>query len=313
MSFSSGTHGDKWKLDFRGNSVSHTHFGSPLLKITLMLEVIQNGYDCMYFDVDIAFVKDPVPLMIIGQNTVSVAIESRSCGSFVKSQATIKEEYLWRPMEPNGGIVYVRKQNQKGVLFLEKFVMLIINAHTSNDQFHLRAGAEGLYEVTTDCQIQYREAFTTNQQYTDVVQHYKKNTTISTLATLCYLPDILFQNGAFAFSCNKHNENQLRLNRYGRVGSPEGISTPPGSLILNPKLHHLWLNLTKEYVLGSLPVEANNDDFIAPVTVHGMIYLYLPHTISFDICLSLTYPTYFSTCFPLTSLLPYCSHNSQLL
>lgn len=268
----SGTHGDKWKLDFRGNSVSHTHFGSPLLKIVLMLEVVRNGYDCMYFDADIAFIKDPVPLMIIGQNTVSVTIESRSCSSFVKSQATIKEENIWRPMEPNSGVVYVRKQNQTGVLFLEKFVMLMINAHTSNDQYQLRVGSEGLYDVSPECQIHYMDAFTTTQQFNDKVHLYKQNiTSISRLATLCYLPDILFQNGAFAFSCNKHNENQLRLNRYGRVGSPEGLSTPPGSLILNPKLLYLWHNLTKEYVLGSLPVGANNDDFIAPVTVHGMV------------------------------------------
>ena len=76
-SYWGGTYGVKWKLDFRGSSISHAHFGSPLLKIVLMLEVVRSGYDCVYFDVDIAFVKDPIPLMIIGQNTVSITYESR--------------------------------------------------------------------------------------------------------------------------------------------------------------------------------------------------------------------------------------------
>ena len=265
-----GTYSVKWKLDFRGSSVSHAHFGSPLLKIVLMLEVLRNGYDCVYFDVDIAFVKDPIPFMIIGQNTVSITYESRSCGSFVKSQATTKEKYVWRPMEPNSGIIFVRRQHHKGETFLEKFVMLVINAHTSNDQFQLRTRSDGLYEISADCQIHYVEPFTTNQQYTDFVHQYKKtHLPSSELATLCYLPDILFENGEFAFKCIKHNENQLRLNRFGRVGSPEGISTPPGSLVLNTKLRQLFTNLTKEHVLGSLSMGSDNDDFIAPVTVHG--------------------------------------------
>ena len=61
-----GTYSVKWKLDFRGSSVSHAHFGSPLLKIVLMLEVLRNGYDCVYFDVDIGLVLDPVPYMMRG-------------------------------------------------------------------------------------------------------------------------------------------------------------------------------------------------------------------------------------------------------
>ena len=151
--------------------------------------------------------------------------------------------------------------------------MLVINAHTSNDQYQLRTGSDSLYEISSDCQIPYTEAFTTSQRYTDFIQSNNATysySNLSDLATLCYLPDILFENGEFAFNCIKHNENQYRLNRYGRVGSPEGISTPPGSLVLNPKLRQLFSNLTKQHVLGSMPEGADNDDFIAPVTVHGI-------------------------------------------
>ena len=330
-----GTHGAKWKLDFRGKSAGHAHFGAPLLKLVAMLEVLRSGYDCVYFDVDIAFIKDPIPLMVLGQSTVAISYESRSCASWTAAAGTLKEPYNWQPTEPNSGIFLVRVQKKngpqsgpgKGEVFMQKMVHLMVEAHTSNDQYQIRTHAAGLYRITTDCQVPFTRSMTLGEGYgqgphgrqmpstgsstagmgssaparsttattttttttTTTITATNTTTTPTTttktaapttstpgtntadddIASLCYYHDILFQNGLFAFNCNKYDENTLRLNRFGRIGSPEGATTPPNSLLVDPSLRALLTPLSTGKVGGSLPSGADNDDFISPVTAHA--------------------------------------------
>jgi len=60
------------------------HCASPQL-VTL-------GYTAVFFDADVALVKDPVPFLAQGRATVAVSFETRNCDSFVTSAAFRKEK-----------------------------------------------------------------------------------------------------------------------------------------------------------------------------------------------------------------------------
>ena len=287
-----GHYGVKWRLDFRGSVPAHAHFGAPLLKVVQMLEIVRQGYDVMYFDVDVAFVKDPVQMMTLGDSTVAVSVESRTCATMTFAEPTVKEVQPARVTEPNSGIILVRAQRDpanatapgRGAAFMEYYAAVMVNEHTTNDQFQLRTKHRGWYDVTTDCHVRYTQAFTLG---TDCKNEdggggggggggYPRQprprdpSPPRRVPSLCYLPDILFENGMFAFRCVRHSENTLRLNRLGRVGSAKGVTTPPdGSLAANASLRSLLTPLATLNVTGSVPAGADNDDFIAPVTAHA--------------------------------------------
>ena len=272
-----GHYGVKWRLDFRGSAPAHSHFGASLLKVVQMLEIVQSGYDVMYFDVDVAFVKDPVPLMTLGGSTVAITLESRTCKSTTFAEPTVKEVQPARLTEPNSGVIFVRVQRDpanatavgRGVAFMQVYAKLMVNEHTSNDQFQLQTKSHGWYVLTTDCHVKYDRAFTLGADYNDSRQRQRRShgqEPSPRLPSLCYLQDVLFSNGLLAFKCVQYNENTLRLNRLGRIGSAEGEGN---SSQANASSRGLLTPLAALNVTGGMPAGADNDDFIAPVTVHA--------------------------------------------
>ena len=65
-------------VDYGGSMPSFKHFGFLVMLVPL-LEALRAGYNVVYFDVDIALVKDPLPLMVLGSADITVSIEKRTC------------------------------------------------------------------------------------------------------------------------------------------------------------------------------------------------------------------------------------------
>lgn len=65
-------------VDYGGSMPSFKHFGFLVMLVPL-LEALQAGYNVIYFDVDIALIKDPLPHMVYGSADIAVSIEKRTC------------------------------------------------------------------------------------------------------------------------------------------------------------------------------------------------------------------------------------------
>lgn len=68
-----------------------------------ILEALELGFNVIFFDVDIALVKDPLPYLIEGSADVIVSPELRVC----TFPSLNPDSYSWKSLEPNTG-VYMR-------------------------------------------------------------------------------------------------------------------------------------------------------------------------------------------------------------
>ncbi len=65
-------------VDYAGNLPTYKHFGF-LVTLIPILEALLAGYNVIYFDVDIALMKDPLPYLVSGSADFIVSPEMRSC------------------------------------------------------------------------------------------------------------------------------------------------------------------------------------------------------------------------------------------
>ena len=56
---------ERGNVDFQGSYPSFSHHGA-LVMLVPILEVLKMGFNTVYVDIDIAFVKDPIPFMTLG-------------------------------------------------------------------------------------------------------------------------------------------------------------------------------------------------------------------------------------------------------
>lgn len=78
------------------------HFGG-LLKMIPLLEVLQLGFNAILFDVDVAFLEDPVPYILHGDADFVATPEIRDCLAL-----SLLQDPHWEGIEPNTGTVFVR-------------------------------------------------------------------------------------------------------------------------------------------------------------------------------------------------------------
>ena len=263
-----GTVGGKGVVDFRGDRPTFKHFG-PFLKLIPLLEVTELGYTAIFFDADIALIKDPIPFIAKGTSSVVVSFETRGCDSFVTSTVFRKEKYVWRRFEPNTGILLVRPQ-RNGLKILRHLIFLLVNGNRANDQPFLSL-PEIEYDISDDCHQNYDES----NSFINIApsgRHHAKNLKTSVLRleentiignttrpSLCYLQDILFQNGQMAFQCARFQEYHLRMNRYAHVGSATAENTT----------EFVVLNSTTSFGIRMPIGDRKVENFIAPLTLHA--------------------------------------------
>jgi hypothetical protein len=112
-----------------------------------VLEVLLSGYNCIFFDVDIAMVLDPVPFLIKGTSDFVSTVEMRSCPdsytptflntstpfAHKRKEVNSMSSVNWFTVEPNTGIMSVRS-TEAGIGFYTNWLLRIISVNELNDQ-----------------------------------------------------------------------------------------------------------------------------------------------------------------------------------
>ena len=120
--------------DYDSETPSFHNYGA-LLMLVPQLEVLDLGYNVIYFDVDIGLVQDPVPYITRGDADFTVSIEQRYCPEEYPSSRRFTQN--WEVQEPNTGVMHVRATSQ-GVSMYRKWLRRIVQTNVRNDQlaFH---------------------------------------------------------------------------------------------------------------------------------------------------------------------------------
>ena len=169
-----------------------------LVMVVPQLEVLELGYNVIYFDVDIGLVQDPVPFITRGDADFTVSIEQRDCPDTYPS--TSRMDTNWGTVEPNTGVMHVRATPQ-GVAMYRKWLYDIVTTNLRNDQMTFHRD-----ERPTQAEKSYYNTNITST-FTPSCNWDHKNYTPSVRATssagtFCFLPEMLFQNGMNAFQCS---------------------------------------------------------------------------------------------------------------
>jgi len=94
---------------YNGTKISFQDFGALPMLIP-PFEVLENGYNVIYFDIDIALVHDPVPFLIQGDADFVTSIENRACRE--EYYGAVPTKIDWERIEPNTGIMHLRATKQ---------------------------------------------------------------------------------------------------------------------------------------------------------------------------------------------------------
>jgi len=187
---------------------SFKHFGAVTMIIP-MLEVIQNNYDFIFFDVDIVFIVDPIPYMTRSIADIVVSQETRSCKQY--TSLTV-ESYDWAHAEPNTGVIFVRS-NSKTINLYHGWISNLVTEQPANDQFFL-VFRKFNAKFKKDCLI---------GPFNDSAFTYKFEADFDLVVSplsYCFFEEFLFQNGLIGCHCQngfrKSNVNMwpMMMSRY---------------------------------------------------------------------------------------------------
>ena len=139
----------KGYADYAGKTPSFHSFGA-LVMLVPALEVMQMGFNVIYFDVDMGLVQNPVPYMVTGDadfvttlgeysthsqlcvNKMNIGtLEIRRCPEFYPSADP--QKFTWETIEPNTGVMHLRATTQ-GIAFFRAWLERIVHNNALNDQ-----------------------------------------------------------------------------------------------------------------------------------------------------------------------------------
>lgn len=174
---------------YSGSKVSFREFGA-LPMLVPSLEVLEAGFNVIYFDVDIALVLDPVPFLIRGDADFVASIESRSCREVYLG--AVPTEVDWERIEPNTGIMHLRATKQ-GIRFVTRWLERVVEGNFVNDQRALSRRFDNA-TYTPNCLPSDSEGIKDVQMLPSI----RKD---PDAATYCLLSDVQFQNGMVGLQC----------------------------------------------------------------------------------------------------------------
>ena len=191
--------------DYDSETPSFQGYGA-LLMLVPQLEVLELGYNVIYFDVDIGLVQDPVPFITRGDADFTVSIEQRRCPEEYPSTRRFAQS--WEELEPNTGVMHVRATSQ-GVDMYRKWLQRIIKSNIKNDQLVFDRDSRVVQRDLVSNRVVYSELNFTST-FTPNCNWDYQNTTPTvraspTASTYCFLSEMMFQNGMISFHCSlKH-------------------------------------------------------------------------------------------------------------
>lgn len=170
------------RADYRESTFPSFQNHGALVMLVPLMEVLEHGFNAIFFDVDIGLVQDPVPFLTKGDADFVAALEPRTCTDIYPS--ALQMDYKWETAEPNTGVMHVRSTTS-GRRFYRTFLAEIVDENANNDQRVFRPYLmNGTY--TPNCNWNLTAVPT-------VVPPYH--------SSYCFLSEILFQNGLIAFTC----------------------------------------------------------------------------------------------------------------
>jgi hypothetical protein len=242
----------KKHVPWKGDSIDFLNYGA-LVMLMPTYEVLKAGYTCLYMDVDIALIVDPVPHMILGDSDFVASIENKECQEHF--MASNPFAIPWDNVEPNTGISLVRPTKQ-GLTFYLDWLEALVDSNMGNDQQVFDKGFRRFHDMTyaSNCLPPNTPGVKSGPSI-----RYNKNS-----ATYCFLSDLIFQNGFTALTCSKsHYMGSYTHNmvNYGIPGSEvHGPESRPFALGTSPGIH-------RDKVTGITP-EENIDNKYYMATVH---------------------------------------------
>lgn len=188
--------------DYDSETPSFHNYGA-LLMLVPQLEVLDLGYNVIYFDVDIGLVQDPVPYITRGDADFTVSIEQRYCPEEYPSSRRFTQN--WEVQEPNTGVMHVRATSQ-GVSMYRKWLRRIVQTNVRNDQLAFHRDGRIVQMDTVSNHLVYGEHNFTST-FTPSCNWNYQNTTPTvraspTASTYCFLSEMMFQNGMNSLQCS---------------------------------------------------------------------------------------------------------------
>ena len=199
---------------YNGTKITFQEFGA-LPMLVPSLEVIEAGFNVVYFDVDIALIVDPVPYLIRGDADFVSSIESRVCRE--RYLGTVPTQVDWERVEPNTGIMHLRATRQN-VNFVRLWLEKVVDGNFVNDQRALSRRILNATYVPNCLPDGIKELESWTKRPTSTIRKDPD------APTYCLLSDIVFQNGMVGMTCQQtkkgNRDNWLLSTReYGvRVG-----------------------------------------------------------------------------------------------
>lgn len=188
--------------DYMGSVPSFKHFGA-LVTLVSIYELLREGYNIIYTDVDISLLRDPIPFLTSDDIDFVASQELRSCmfPSFLSKHTD------WSTMEPNTGVLYLKYSNAS-MKFMHRWIEEMVHQNKMNDQRILSFKFADNPELTTSCNIGEG-----NRMHQDPI----KTTAISSKTSsaksfkYCFLNEFLFQNGKMEFFCSKGEDDPEKI------------------------------------------------------------------------------------------------------
>lgn len=222
--------GGPQRVSYAGTLPTFKHFGA-LVMVVPLLEILELGYHTIYFDLDISFVRDPIPHMIRGDADFVTSLEMKTC--LCPSAIEVGKHQDWLKTEPNTGVLLVRS-TPKGIDFFKVWLAKIVNDNTNNDQKVLYFDQFGS-KLTFSCNAnldQYSNSELSKYLLPNRTSYHQH----------CFLNEFLFQNGKVGFQCAK-----------GQGGS----------------LSDYVLGMNDQNFTAINPNTGKEDKTMAPVLIHG--------------------------------------------
>lgn len=171
------------RAHYEGDYPTFKEFGALVMLVPL-LEVLELGYNAIYFDIDIGLVQDPIPYLLTGDADFVTSYEIRQCPEIWPTLSG--SAYPWDGVEANTGVMHVRATPQ-GKSFYRQWLERIVANNMINDQKVLEWSKFHAH-YTPNCNWN-TSAYPTVRPSPDT-------------PTYCILSELLFQNGLAAFTCS---------------------------------------------------------------------------------------------------------------
>ena len=176
----------KEHADYHSKQPNFVNFGASVMIIP-GLEILQLGYNFVYFDLDIALVQDPIPYLLQGDADFITTTELRHCPEVYPS--IIGSKFDWNnSIEANTGIMHVRATEQ-GIRLYRTWILHMIDLNLVNDQRALKFWRFNA-SYTANCNWNLSD-------FPSERKHFYNE------AKYCYLSEVLFQNGLIGLQCSQ--------------------------------------------------------------------------------------------------------------